>query len=75
MLVYIEQRQKYFKKEMGRTLEGLKFSYLRLCIYVPSVKITFLVVGPWKFDVVLEKYLKTGGQCFVWTLVNETKLP
>ena len=30
MLVYIEQRQKYFEKEMGRTLEGLKFSYLRL---------------------------------------------
>ena len=29
-------------------------------IYVPSVKITFLLVGPWKFDVALEKYLKTG---------------
>ena len=48
MLFYIDQRQKNVEKEMEGTFEGIKFSYLRLgnAHYVPSVKITFLVVSP-----------------------------
>ena len=60
------------RKKDGANAWGLKIplAYTENVHLWTICEITFRVVGPWKFDVVLEDTLKIGCIFFVWTLYN-----